>query len=403
MTAGPQDAGDGPAVLPLSGVRVVDLTRNLAGPYCSMMLGDMGAEVIKIEPPNGGDEMRNLFHFPGRPRDAEDYFGMFNRNKRSMTLDLKSDRGKDIFRRLLAKSEIFVQNLAPGAVDRLGFGWDVVHELNSRMICVNISGFGVGDARRAYDGVVQAASGLMDLTGLSDGPPLQCGLGLADLSTGIFAAFSAVGALRRAEQTGQGVRIDVAMMDALMALHTNPAGSYLASGQYNGRHGNYYPHRVPSEVYETADQRYVLLMSSDSIWPRLCQALDLKEIQDSPKFATNRDRVAHREELNSYIRPRVLALSADQLCGRLLQNDVPHSLVATLPEALESEYAKERAMVITIGEPFRDGRPPIRTMGFPYKMSEGQPRIRFGPPRLGEANDYVTDELLGLPPTSERP
>ena len=381
---------------PLAGIRVVDMTRNLAGPYSTMMLGDLGAEVIKIESP-GGDELRHLMPFPHRPPDAEDLFGMFNRNKRSVTLDLKTDRGKDVLRRLIGTGDIFIQNLAPGAADRLGFGWDDVRVINPRIVYVNISGFGPDDKRRAYDGVIQAASGLMDITGFPDGPPLLTGMAIGDLSTSLFSAFGAVSALRLVKQTGRAVRIDVAMLDALMALHGGEAAAYLASGEHISRMGNEYPHRAPCNVYLTADDRYVLVVTSNLIWPRLCRALELGDLEHRPEFLTNHDRVAHRGELNAYLEDRIREIPSEELCARLLDHDVPHSVVATIPEALDSAYTAEHDMVLEIDGPLRDGRAPLRVMGFPYKMSGGQAAVRYGPPRLGEANNYVIHDLLGLP------
>jgi crotonobetainyl-CoA:carnitine CoA-transferase CaiB-like acyl-CoA transferase len=395
MTSGHR-GDDVSTVLPLAGIRVIDMTHNVAGPYCTMMLGDLGAEVVKIESP-GGDELRQLMPFPQRPPDAEDLFGMFNRNKRSIALDLKTGRGKDVLRRLIGKGDIFIQNLAPGAAARLGFAWDDVRVLNPRIVYVNISGFGPDDERRAYDGVIQAASGLMDITGFPDGPPLLTGIPIGDLSTSLFSAFSAVSALRLVKQTGRAVRIDVAMLDALMALHGGGAAAYLASAEHISRMGNEYPHRAPSNVYLTADDRYVLLVTSNLIWPRLCRALELDGLERKSEFLTNHNRVAHRTELNAYLQNRIREIPCEELCARLLDSDVPHSIVATIPEALDSTYAAKHGMVLEIDGPLREDRARLRVMGFPYKMNEAQATVRYGPPRLGEANDYVLHDLLGLP------
>lgn len=376
--------------LPLAGIRVVDLTRNLSGPYCTMMLGDMGAEVIKVESP-AGDELRQLYQFPGRAETSEDFFGMFNRNKRSLVLDLKSADGKDVLTALLRKSDIFIQNLAPGAIGRLGFDYDAVHDLNPAIVYVNISGFGSADPRRAYDGVVQAASGVMDQTGYPDGSPALCGVQVGDLSAALFAAFSTVSALFSARATGQGTRIDVPMVDCLLALQSGVAAEYLATGAYRSRLGCQTPHRVPYNIFPTSDDRYVFIVTNNAIWPRFCQALDLGAAIDDPRFATNQRRVANRDLVNEVISARTAQLTLDEVCRRLLAHDVPHSRVATLPEAIG-----EHSSVVEIAGELRGERESIQVMASPYRVNGSRLPVRLGPPALGEANSYVVDELLRL-------
>jgi crotonobetainyl-CoA:carnitine CoA-transferase CaiB-like acyl-CoA transferase len=361
-----------------------------------MMMADMGAEVIKVETPQGGDELRNLFKFPGRRADTEDYFGMYNRNKRSLAVDLKSPEGKDILWALVKKSDIFVQNLGPGAVDRLGFDWDSIRAVNEKMVYVNISGFGIGDSRRAYDGVAQAASGMMDMTGQADGPPALCGTAIGDVEAALFSAFAAVGALRMAERTGKGAQIDVAMVDCLLAIQSGVAAEYLAIKQGGSRLGAQSPHRVPHNIYQTSDGSYIFLVSNNEMWPRLCHGLDVSWAADDPRFRTNQDRVVHRAEVNELLGSKIGDLTREEVCGRLEAADVPHSAVQSFAEVIESERAARREMVITIEGELRGGREAIRVMGSPYKMSEAPPLVRLGPPVLGEANSYVIHELLGL-------
>jgi crotonobetainyl-CoA:carnitine CoA-transferase CaiB-like acyl-CoA transferase len=389
--------------LPLEGFRVVDLTRNLSGPFCTMMLGDMGAEVIKVETPNGGDELRRLFQFPGRAADTEDYFGLYNRNKRSLALDLKSPRGKEILWALIDKSDVFIQNLAPGAVDRLGFSWDAVSARNRRMVYVNISGFGPDDPRRAYDGVVQAASGVMDMTGHADGPPAVAGVAIGDLEAALFAAFGTASALMLAFRTGEGTRVDVAMMDCLLAVQSGVAAEYLATGSGGSRAGAESPHRVPHNIYQTSEGRWVFLVSNNEIWPRMCQGLDIGWAATDPRFATNQDRVAHRAEVNKLLSDRIGQLTMAETVRRLEAADVPHSPVATFAEALETDYVERHEMLVTVEGEQRDGREPIKIMGRPYKLSDGPPTVRIGPPRLGEGNHYVIHELLGFPEDAPAP
>jgi formyl-CoA transferase len=389
-------AANGATRLPLEGIRVIDVTRNLAGPFCTMMLGDMGAEVIKVETPTGGDELRTLFRFPGRAADTEDYFGMYNRNKRSLAIDLKSPEGKEIMWALIRKSDVFVQNLGPGAVERLGFGWEAVRAVNERMVFVNISGFGRGDTRRAYDGVAQAASGMMDMTGQPDGPPALCGTAIGDVEAALFSAFATVSALRTAERTGHGTEIDVAMMDCLLAIQSGVAAEYLAIGQGGSRLGAQSPHRVPHNIYQAADGGYVFLVSNNQIWPRMCVGLDLAWAAQDPRFRTNQDRVEHRDEVNELLSKRIAELPRAEVCARLQAADVPHSPVLSFAEVIETDYVARREMVLTIDGELRGDREPIKVMGRPYKMSDGPPTVRLGPPALGEANSYVINDVLGL-------
>jgi crotonobetainyl-CoA:carnitine CoA-transferase CaiB-like acyl-CoA transferase len=360
-----------------------------------MMLGDMGAEVIKVESP-AGDELRQLYQFPGRAATSEDFFGMFNRNKRSLVLDLKSAPGKDVLTELLRKSDVFIQNLAPGAVGRLGFCYEAVRDINPAIVYVSISGFGSADPRRAYDGVVQAASGVMDQTGYPDGPPSLCGVQVGDLSAALFAAFSTVGALFAARATGQGTQIEVPMLDCLLALQSGVAAEYLATSTYSSRLGCETPHRVPYNIFPTSDARHIFIVTNNDIWPRFCRALGLDEATDDPRFVTNQLRVVNRELVNQTISARTSELTLDEMCQRLLAHDVPHSRVATLPEAIEDRGTDQHGMVVKIAGELRGDRESIRVMASPFRMEGNRLPVRLGPPALGEANSYVTDDLLGL-------
>lgn len=382
------------AALPLEGIRVVDLTRNLAGPYFTMMLGDMGADVIKVEPPTG-DETRKLFRFEGRADDSEDLFGMFNRNKRSITLDLKSERGKQVLTELIRQGDVFASNSAPGVVERLGFSYETVREINPRIVYTTVSGFGPAERRRAYDGVVQAASGVMDLTGPTEGPPMPTGLHIGDLGASLFAAFSTTSALLRAQRTGLGGRVDVAMMDSLLALHSGAAAQYFTTGKYPRGSMSNSVYRVPSAVFPTGDGRFVFLIGNNEIWPRLCTALGLEDYVDHPHYVDNQARVANRDEVIGTITDRLMEMKLEDICRLLDENDVPNSAVATLDEALESDYVKRKEMVIEIGPDLRGGREPLRVMGVPYKLSGPQPGLRLGPPKLGEHTDSVISEVMG--------
>lgn len=245
----------------LKGVRVIDLTRNIAGPYCTMMLGYMGAEVIKVEEPRRGDELRSLFRYPGRGEHDEDYFYAFNRNKKSLAINLKSDEGREVLHKLAKESDVFVENLSPGAVARLGCDYETLKEINPQLIYCSISGYGkpLGEeidprkaaAERAYDLIVEASTGLMYGAGAEDEPPQRAAVPLGDLSASLMSAFSIVSALFSRTQTGKGTYIDISMYDSLLSLQANTAAEIFATGQSPRRWGNQVAHRVPQNIYET--------------------------------------------------------------------------------------------------------------------------------------------------------
>lgn len=390
MTSGCSGTG------PLSGVRVLDLTRNISGPFCTMMLGDMGAEVIKVESPNGGDELRSLFRFPGRSAEDEDYFYMFNRNKRSIVVDLKQDAGRSIFKKLLFVSDVFVENLGPGVVDRLGFSWSDVKGVNPGIVYAAISGYGKpldGSGRRdkAYDGVVQAASGVMAANKGDDGRPRRISMPLGDMITGMYAAFGVVASLRGSQEDGVGEYLDVAMHDSLISLQGPAAIETLLSGRTPSL-GNEVSHRVPQNVYETADGRYVFLTTNQRSWYGLCRALDLDDLACDRRFESNQGRVAHRQELDSAVRNRISLLSAQDVEKRLSAEGVPAAVVRELSEALESPDVSVREMLQWVEHP-TSGRIPL--LGFPYKLSHRPCKVRVTPPKLGADTEDLLVRLLG--------
>jgi crotonobetainyl-CoA:carnitine CoA-transferase CaiB-like acyl-CoA transferase len=238
----------------------------------------------------------------------------------------------------------------------------------------------------------------MDMTGQPDGPPALAGVAIGDIQAALFAAYATVNGLLLATRTGEGTEIDVAMMDCLLAIQSGVAAEYLAIGQGGTRLGAESPHRVPHNIYQTADGTYVFLVSNNEIWPRLCRSLDLGDAADDPRFRTNQDRVANRDATNRLLAGRIGELGRDDVCKRLEAASVPFSPVASFADVVESEYVAKREMVVTIDGDQRDGREPIRVMGRPYKMSGGPAMVRLGPPRLGEANSYVVNDLLGFPP-----
>ena len=271
---------------PLEGIRVVDLTRILAGPYCTMMLGDMGAEIIKIENPDGGDDTRGW----GPPflNGVSTYFISINRNKKSLTLNLKDERGKELLRDLIRKSDVMVENFRPGALDKLGFSWEEIHRINPAMIFASLSGFGQTGPRKnepGFDVVIQGEGGLMSITGEPDGPPNKFGASVADITAGMLAAQGILLSLYHREKTGVGQMVDVGMLDGQVALLTYHANGYFATGKLPPRRGNKHPSITPYETYSCRDGYFNLGVGNDSLWRRFCDAMGLGDIKEDPKFA----------------------------------------------------------------------------------------------------------------------
>ena len=259
---------------PLAGITVLDLTRVLSGPYCTMMLSDMGGRVIKVEHPGKGDDTRHWG--PPFVGDQSAYFLSVNRNKESVSLDFKHPQGCDVLERLLGRADVLVENFKPGALDRAGFGWDAVHRRHPRLVYASISGYGQWGPRRdepGYDAVIQAEGGLMSVTGAGDGPPFRLGVAISDIVAGMFAAQGVTSALFARERTGWGQRVDVGMLDATAALLTYQAGNYFATGQAPARMGNRHPTIAPYETLPTSDGEIVVAVGNDGLWQRFCPCL----------------------------------------------------------------------------------------------------------------------------------
>lgn len=388
---------------PLAGVRVIDITRNIAGPFCSMMLGDMGAEVIKIESPAGGDELRSLFRYRGRRDVDQDYFYMFNRNKRSLAVDLKTEAGREILQRLIVKSDVLLENLRPGVAERLGFSWPEVAGRNGRMVYAALSGFGKGlrgprKGRTAYDGVVQAATGVMALNSCADGGPRRVSMPLGDILSGMYAAYAIACAIGRAQRTGIGEYIDIAMFDSLLSVQGPAVIEALLMGS-RPRLGNQVSHRVPQNVYPAADGKFVFLTTNEQSWRRVCEALGLEHLAEDPRYATNQARVANRAEVDRSVGERIGSMTAERAEELLLARGVPASVVRDIGEAIRGKEAADREMLIRVQHP-DSGEIPL--LGFPYKMERHPCEVSRPPPRLGEDSYALLTELLDFAPEEAR-
>ena len=333
---------------PLSGVRVLDLTRVLAGPFCSMILGDMGAEVIKVEEPGKGDDTRSWPPFVG---GEATYFLAVNRNKQSLTLNLKSAEGRAILKKLVRKSDVLLENFRTGTMERLGLGYKALARLNPRLVYCAISGFGESGpeaARAGYDLVVQAESGIMDITGFEDGPPVKVGTSIADLVAGMSAAHGVTLALLARHRTRRGQKVEISMLDAMAALLTYQAGIYFGTGQKPSRRGNKHPSIVPYEVFKAADAYLTLGVANNSLWERCCAALERPELAKDPRFASEAQRVQHRETLVPLLNEILAGRSAAEWMKRFEAVGVPAGRIRTVPEVCESEHLKARGMIVTL-------------------------------------------------------
>jgi len=377
-------------VQPLDDLTVVDLTRALAGPYCTMMLADLGARVIKIEAPGGGDDTRGW----GPPflGGESAYFMSINRNKASVTLNLKAPRGQVLLRRLLARADVLVENFRPGTMDRFGFGYDAVHTAFPRLVYCSISGFGQTGPyreRAAYDLIVQGMGGLMGITGEPEGAPMRVGVAVADICAGMFAAYAILGALRARDRTGTGQWVDASMLDGQVAWMTYMAANYLATGADPPRVGSAHTNLVPYQPFETRDGFINVTVGSEGLWQRFCEALELSLASD-PRFATNAARVEHRGELLAVLVPVFRRRPTAEWVTRLLERGVPAGPIYRIHEVMDDPQVRHREMVVDLDHP-RAGR--IRVNGVPVKLSETPGSVRTPPPVLGEHTEAVLREL----------
>ena len=386
---------------PLDGIHVLDLTRVLSGPYCTMLLADMGARVIKIEQPGKGDDTRAWgppFLYPsghkppaGSPDVGESaYFLSINRNKESVTLDFKHEEGRALLERLIAKSDVVVENFRPGTLTKLGLDYRTLAPRHPRLVYCSISGFGQTGPRTkeaGYDAVIQGEGGLMSITGPPDGPSYRLGVAIADVVSGMFAAYGVAMALFARERTGRGQEVDLAMLDSVAALLTYQAGNYFASGNVPGRLGNRHPSIVPYETFAASDGDFVLAVGNDEQWRRFCAVAGLP---DDPRFATNRQRVTGYDEVRPFVAERLRTQSRQHWIDRLTAAGIPCGSVRNLQELFADPQIHAREMVAqlehaTIGQ--------LRVLGVPVKLSDTPGAVRTPPPRLGEHTDAVLHDL----------
>jgi crotonobetainyl-CoA:carnitine CoA-transferase CaiB-like acyl-CoA transferase len=387
----PWSDADGPA--PLAGIRILDLTRVVSGPFATMLLADLGADVAKVEEPGKGDESRS--YGPPFQGGESAYFLAVNRSKRSLAIDLKSDEGREAALALARVADVVVENFRPGALDRLGLGWDVLRAANPRLILCSISGFGSEGPDRdrpGYDLIIQGEAGIMDITGQAGGPPTKVGTSVADLVTGLYASQAVLAALRRRDASGHGCRVEVAMLDALSSLLTFNAGIHYATGRSPTRRGNAHATIVPYETFEAEDGWVNVAVANDKFWALFCDAAGCTALRDDPRFAHAPDRVANRAELLPLLVPILRARPRRHWVSVLSAAGVPCGEIRTVSEACEAPQLVARGMVLEAAHPSAGL---VRSIASPARFDGRPPPPPTAPPRLGEHTADVLGDWLG--------
>ncbi len=374
----------------LQDVLVVDFTRVLAGPFCTMTLADLGARVLKIEPP-GGDEARGMGPFKN---GQSLYFASINRGKESVVLDLKTDAGREAARALAGRADVLVENYRPGTMDRLGLGYESLSEFNPRLIYASLSGFGQTGPYRdrgAYDVIVQAMSGMMGITGQLHGPPTRVGASIGDLIPALYMVGGIMGALFERSQTGQGCRLDVAMMDSVFALTENALARYWLTEQNPAPLGNRHPAIAPFSTFATGDGTIVIACGNDSLWQRLCDCLEIPEGLDDPRFVDNQQRTENAEALAEFLEIRLAHRGTDDWLERLLTAGIPAAKVNRMSDLASDPHLRSRNMVREIEQ---EGIGRMLTPGSPIKSNRSDDDIGAVAPALGADTGRVLEELM---------
>jgi crotonobetainyl-CoA:carnitine CoA-transferase CaiB-like acyl-CoA transferase len=377
---------------PLEGIRVFDLTHALAGPYCTMLLGDLGADVLKIETPGEGDHSRGWG--PPFVNGESSYFLSVNRNKRSVALDLKSAAGRKAAVLLATACDVLVENLRPGTTARLGLGYEDLKRLHPGLVYCAISGFGQDRPSLAgYDQIVQGTAGLMSITGLPDGPPIKLGVPIGDLAAGMFGANAICAALYARERTGEGTFIDVAMQDSVMALLTYQGGRFFATGEAPAREGNQHPTVAPYGTYATADGFLNVGVGSDAQFGHLCAVLGLPQLGEDQRFRSNADRQRRRAELNAALEPAMRGRTSAELQAALEAAGVPVGPILDLDQVFADPGVRARGVEVSVEHPAAGT---WRMVGTPWRLGGARFQVRRPPPRLGEHTAEVLAEVAGL-------
>jgi CoA:oxalate CoA-transferase len=384
----------------LEGIRVIDMSHVLAAPTTTMFLADLGAEVIHLEPPHG-DDAREYGPFAGEPgKNHSGYFISLNRNKKSLVLNLKLDRGREILRELIRVSDVIVENFRPATMGRMGFGWEDVRKLNPRIIYAAISGFGHDSppeyaARASYDMVAQAYSGLMSITGPVGGPPCRVGSSVGDIIAGQQAVIGILTALSYREKTGRGQFYDGSMVDGLFAVLESAVARYTITGNIPGPLGGAHPSITPFEAFRTKDSWVIVAAGNDTLWAKLCRILDREDLIDDPRFVSNHLRTEHQPELSGILTAELIKKTTGEWIEIFEKQDIPYSRINNMKDICEDPIIRHRNMLVTLDQP---GVGPVRITGSPIRLSETPGEVVSPAPRLGEHSEEVLRTVLGYDP-----
>lgn len=378
----------------LHGICVLDLTRVLAGPYCTMMLGDLGADVIKVERPGLGDDTRK-WGPPFTESGEAAYFIAANRNKRSVTLNLKSEKGQAILKDLIGQADVLVDNFKTGTLESWGFDFETLQEIRPGLIYCTITGYGYTGPyknRPGYDFMVQALGGFMSVTGPADGEPTRAGIAIADLATGLFASSAILAALFARERTGKGQRIDMALLDSQVALMSYVASNYLVSGDLPGRYGNGHPNIVPYQSFKARDQHFAFIAGNDGQWVKFCDAVDRPSWKDDPNFSTNAARVKNRKLVVEALSELFAERDAAEWMALCNQIGLPTAPINNLAQVFENPQVLARSMKVGLDYPSGEN---VQMVGSPLQIPSSPVQINLPPPRLGEHTAEVYQSYLG--------
>ncbi len=372
----------------LKGIKILDLTQAMSGPFATMLLGDLGADIIKIEPPDG-DQTRSWA--PPYMEGISSYFMSTNRNKKSLAINLKTEEGKQIFRKLIAESDVLVENFRPGVIEKLGFSYDIARSINKNIVYCSISGYGQTGPMRDYPGydlAILAMSGLLGITGNPGESPVKFAVPIADITTALFATVSILSALYNKERTGEGQYIDLSMLDSNFLVLTHQLMSYLSTGKNPEKLGSAHSSIAPYQAYKTLDSYIVITVGTEKLWKTFCETID-PGLENRTEFKTNVDRVSHRELLKMEIEDALKNKTTEDIYRTLVQNGIPCAPVNSVADAASSSQIKFREMIINMDTDY--GK--IRIPGTPFKLSKTPGEIRFPPPSLGSGNEEILRKL----------
>jgi crotonobetainyl-CoA:carnitine CoA-transferase CaiB-like acyl-CoA transferase len=387
----------------LTGIRVLDLSRILAGPTCTQVLGDLGADIIKVERPGEGDDTRKwgppfVRDATGRDTAESAYYLSTNRNKRSIAIDIASPQGQRLVRQLADRSDVLIENHKVGSLARFGLGYAQLRESHPRLVYCSITGFGQDGPyadRTGYDFLAQGMGGIMSVTGAPDGEPMKVGVGITDVMTGMYAAIAILAALRHRDATGRGQHVDLALLDTQVAWLINAGQYYLTSGELPPRLGNGHPNIVPYEVFPASDGHFILTVGNDAQFRKLCECAQIAQLADDPRFATNASRVRNRDLLIPILKEVTARKPVAHWIEALERLRVPCGPVNRIDQVFADPQVKHRGMRVTVDYP-GSATGAVDLIGSPIRLSETPVRYRRAPPRLGQHSDEVLREVLGI-------